>query len=240
MITNLKSSSLVIATACIFMASLSSCRKNADEVKEIITESEAAEIVEAAVSERTAGAALSTEEMARMAGSTLDQCNQPGDTSFAFSNDYAGASYAYQLGLDWLLSCSDLDVPQQLQFDMTGSGTFASVKWDGTQSSTGTLLLTGLDFQSAAYTLNGDYDYVGEITGDLRLVDPSLDCTIEINLVDLQLDKDTYDITTGSGSIVLTVSNGRGQTQTLNGQLVFNGDGTATVTINNLSYTFDL
>jgi hypothetical protein len=240
MITNLKSSSLVIATACILMASLSSCRKNADEVKEIITESEAAEIVEAAVSERTAGAALSTEEMARMAGSTLDQCNQPGDTSFAFSNDYAGASYTYQLGLDWLLSCSDLDVPQQLQFDMAGSGTFASVKWDGTQSSTGTLLLTGLDFQSAAYTLNGDYDYVGEITGDLRLVDPSLDCTIEINLVDLQLDKNTYNITTGSGSIVLTVSNGRGQTQTLNGQLVFNGDGTATVTINNLSYTFDL
>ena len=44
----------------------------------------------------------------------------------------------------------------------------------------------------------------------------------------------------GTGMVSIQATAGNGQTRTLTGTLVFNGDGTATVTVNGHTHTFPL
>jgi hypothetical protein len=233
----------VILPVILFVSALAffaSCRKSADDIAELISESEAAEIVETAVSDRTAGTTMPIEEAAKILESQLGNCNVPGDTSFQKSNSGTYATYNYTFGLGWLVTCNNLGIPQSASVDVSGNGSFSTARWSGRDSTDGILTFTGLSPQETAYLVNGSYTLVGDLTGDFRHVDPTFDCTTVITLTNLSISKSTYDITGGSGTVTVTATNGMGNTRTLNGTLTFNGDGTATVVVNGHSHTFPL
>lgn len=222
------------------LAFLGSCGKSAEEIAVLISESEAAEIVETAVSDRTAGLAMPTVDMAQILGSYLENCGVPGDTTLSKSNSNAFATYNYTFGLEWLLNCNGLGIPQNANVEVSGNGAFSTNRWSGSDQATGTLTFTGLSPQEAAYRVNGSYTLTGDLTGDLRRIDPTFDCTTILTLTDLGISKSTYDITGGTGTVVITGTNGQGNTRTLNGTLTFNGDGTVTVVINGHTHTFEV
>lgn len=87
---------------------------------------------------------------------------------------------------------------------------------------------------------NGSYSLEGDVTGSLRRVDPSLHCTTLISLTDLSIDKNSQSVTGGTGTVQMTVVSASGASKTLSGSLVFNGNQSATVTVNGYSYTFQL
>lgn len=60
----------------------SSCRKNAEDIAALLSDTEAAEIAEAAVAGRTAGAAMPAVDMSAILASVPQTCGVPGDTSF--------------------------------------------------------------------------------------------------------------------------------------------------------------
>lgn len=227
---------LLAATLLLFV----SCKKSGEEIVEFLSESEAAEIAEAAISSRSAGAAMPTVDAAQIIESQLYNCNVPGDTTFQKSNSNAYATYQYIFGLEWLLTCNNLGVPQSATVGISGNGTFATAHWEGTDTANGNLTFTGFNPQEPAFIANGSYTLAGDLTGDLRRVDPSFDCTTDITLVNLGISKTTYDITGGSGTIQITATNGQGTSRTLHGTLIFNGDGTVTVTVNGHTHTFPL
>lgn len=227
----------LLAAALMFFVS---CKKSGEEVAALLSESEAAEIAETAISDRSAGVAMPTIDATQIIESQLDNCNVPGDTSFQKSNSNAYATYNYTFGLEWLLTCNNLGVPQSASVEVNGNGSFSTTRWEGSDTATGNLTLTGLSPQEPAYLVNGTYTLTGDLTGDLRRVDPTFDCTTAITLTNLSISKTTYAITGGTGTVTVTATNGQGNTHTLNGTLIFNGDGTATVTVNGHTHTFTL
>lgn len=206
----------------------------------MLSNAEAAEIVENAVASRSAGAAMPAEEMAKMLESDLGDCGIPGDTSFQRSSTAGPVAYNYLFNLNWLINCNNVGIPQDAQVGVAGNGTFNTQRWSGNDVTTGSLHFAGLNPQATAYTVNGSYALDGGLTGNLRNLDPTLDVEITVDLTDLTIRKSDRFITGGTGTVVIVATNARGRTETVNGTLVFNGDGTATVMINGFSYSFPL
>ncbi|MBK7938034.1 MAG: hypothetical protein IPJ82_13495 [Lewinellaceae bacterium] len=229
---------LILALFALPFLLLTSCRKSAEEIAALISESEAAEIVENAVSDRTAGMTMPTVDVAQILSNSLNNCGIPGDTTLQKSNNGALGSYNYTFGLGWLITCTPLGVPQSASVDVSGNGTFSTTHWSGSDQTTGNLTFTGLSPQEPAYLVNGTYALEGDVTGDLRRVDPTFDCTTTITLTNLSISKTTYEITGGTGTVQVTGTNGQGNTRTLNGTLTFNGNGTVTVVVNGHTHTF--
>lgn len=230
---------LILPVFISIIAFSSSCRKDPQEIIELITESEAAEIIEDAVADRTSGLTAPTFDAADIVTAYLNACGQPGDTTFSKSKTTGVATYNYVFGMDWLISCTDLGVPQSADINIEGNGNYSSPHWSGVQTTQGGLVFTGLSPQETAYVVNGNYDLDGNLTGTLRKVNPSIDCVISMELTNLLLDKTSQKITGGAGTFTLTASTANGQSKTLIGGLVFNGNNTVTVTVNGYEHTFE-
>jgi hypothetical protein len=220
------------------LVSLTACRKDPEEIIELITNTEAAEIIEDAVANRTAGFTAPTIDAAALVNAYLNSCGVPGDTAINKVKTTGLATYDYSFGLDWLVTCSNLGVPQSANVGIAGNGNFTSPHWVGTEGTVGDLTFTGLSLQEAAYIVNGSYDLTGNLPGSLRKTSPSFDCIVALDLTNLTLDKSTYKISGGSGIATITATTANGQTKTITGTLVFNGNGSATVEVNGYSHTF--
>jgi hypothetical protein len=227
---------LVLLTATIGV--FSACNKNADEIIALISESEAADMIEVAVSDRVAGVTLPTVDMAQIVENYLQNCGQPGDTTLVKSNSAGNNAYNYSFDIDWLVNCTALGIPEDADIQIAGTGSFNTLRWSGTDNTTGALTLGGISPAASMYSLNGAYQLTGTLSGNLRRVDPILNAVIDLQLNDLNIDKTTYKITSGTGTATITVSNGQGSTQTLTGELQFNTNGTVTITVNGHSHTF--
>ena len=217
-----------------------SCGKNAEEALALLTETEAAEIVENSVSDRSAGATLPTVDVTQLIESALTNCGIPGDTTLQRSKTTGAVTYNYTFNLGWLVNCNNLNIPQSASVTVGGNGAFATARWTGADTASGSLTLTGLSPQATAYVLAGNYTLQGSATGNYRKVDPTLSCNTALTLTDLNIRKSDHKITGGTGTAVVTVSSANGQTQTVNGALLFNGDGTVTLTVNGHTHTFPI
>lgn len=228
---------LLVALAAAVL-SLVSCKKDPEEIQALISDAEAAEIVETAVAERSAGVTVSTEDMAEMLASL--GCGEPGDTTLQHSGSAGPASYTGTFDLGWLITCSNLGVPQSAAFSLDGTTSFTATRWSGSGSGSGDLTATGLNPAATDYIFDGEYSSSRNLTGNLRVVDPVISTTTELVLTDLTIRKSDKVITGGTATVVITATNARGGSRTVNGTLVFNGNGTATVTVNGYSHTFDI
>lgn len=233
----IKSFSLLILTS--LMLAVTSCKKDDAETDELITDAEAAEMVEATVSERSAGASMTFEESAQSYETAASICGSAYDTSFQVSYQFGQWTYNKQTTLAWNIVCVNF-VPQSANFSMDGNSSFTTPRWNGVMATDGSYTLSGLQPGAPNYTLAGSYHAEGQMSGNLRNRDPQLNSIIDLNLTNIGIDKDSYDITGGSGAVSITVTNGSGQSRTVNGSIVFHGNGTATVTVNGYAYTFDL
>ncbi len=220
------------------LATLTSCRKDPEEIAELLTNSEATEIIEDAVANRTAGLTAPTIDAAAIIDTYLSSCGVPGDTSINKVKTSGVATYDYTFNMDWLVTCSNLGVPQSANVGIQGNGDYTSPHWVGNEATIGNLSFTGLSPQEASYVANGSYELRGNLTGSLRKLSPSFNCVVALDLTNLILDKSTYKITGGSGVATVTASTANGQTKTLAGTLVFNGNGSATVEVNGYEHTF--
>ena len=218
--------------------SFAACRKSGEEIIALLNETEAAEILETSVSAKTAGFTAPTIDMAQIIDTYLNSCNVPGDTTLNKSKVAVGTSYNYTFNMDWLVTCSNLNVPQSAAVGIAGNGTFSSPHWNGSDVTTGELVFTGLSPQETAYIVNGSYELEGDLTGNLRNTDPTLSCSTELQITNMTISKTTYKITGGSGTAKVTGTSSSGQQQTLNGLLTFNADGTVKVTVNGHTHSF--
>jgi len=235
---NFRFNSALFAVLAFVALALVSCKKDPEDIQALISDAESAEIVETAVAERSAGVTVSTEDMAEMLASL--SCGQPGDTSLQHSGSVGPASYSGTFDLGWLVTCSNLGVPQSAAFSLDGATSFTATRWAGSGTGTGDLTATGLNPAATAYIFDGAYTSSRNLTGNLRVVDPTISTTTQITLTALTIRKSDKVITGGTGTVVITATNAQGSSRTLNGTLVFNGDGTATVTVNGYSHTFDI
>jgi len=235
---NFRFSSTALIAFAVAALALVSCKKDPEEIQALISDSEAAEIVETTVAERSAGATMPTVDMAELLASLA--CGEPGDTTFQHNGSAGPATYTGTFEIGWLITCSNLGVPQSAAFTLDGNTSFTATRWAGSGSGSGTLTATGLNPSANAYIFDGTYTGSRNLTGNLRTVDPTISTTTVLTLTALTIRKSDKVITGGTGTVQVTATNARGITRTVNGTLVFNGDGTATVTVNGYSHTFDI
>lgn len=227
---------ILIAGALSFTA----CRKDAEDIKALLSNSEAAEVLEIMITERTAGMTMPTIDMAAIAESVDYTCGVTGDTTYTLTKSVGATTYSRNFNLSWLVTCNNVNIPQSLDFDVNGSGTFSGLNWTGSTTATGEMAFTGLGVQATDYNASGSYQYTGTFTGDLRRTDPSVNCTANLTLTDLVINKSAQQITGGTGTATLTATSASGESVTFNATIIFNGNGSVTVEVNGHSHTFQV
>lgn len=207
-----------------------------------ITEEEAVVIVEASLAEESAGLEETTYEYAKTYEEETSLnvlCNQEISDSYNFSHNGAIVQASYDYYWSFTITCNGLNVPQSASFDSSGSGTYTTARLESDDTSKLSATVTGLQLTSALMTYNATYERIG--THQLRTNQNTRSITTDFNasIVDLVVSKSDYEVDSGTGTFTLTGATNQGNFS-YDGSLVFNGDNTATVTINGNQYTIDL
>lgn len=225
---------------------LSSCRKN-DTTTTTVTADDAADAITYAFESSSGGTA---DELADASQYTLNQgygktegantlsCGVPFDSTITLTYNSANTTASYTHNWHMLLSCNG-PVPTSLAFEGSYSGNFNGLRMQSANTGTRALTVTGLEPSAQVYTFNGSTSRTGSHTAKVRNQN-TFNVTIQSNLSNVTVSKSTYRITGGSGTVTATCNESNGTSKTFNGTIVFNGNSTATLTINGTNYTIQL
>ncbi|RMG79908.1 MAG: hypothetical protein D6714_15580 [Bacteroidetes bacterium] len=227
---------MIVAAAC--------QKPSGDLLKQLLTHEEAAQTVESLLSSANCGVMSQIENLAQTASQDYsvykEDCSYDNDTSFSCSNDAGLRDWDYTVNYAWKVTCNDLQIPETLDFTATSSGAFNGPRLTQSGSGQSALQLGNLSPipPTDNYTLNGTSDYSG--TQKVVPRDQSMTLTAHINLTDLAVSKTTYKVESGNGDFLLTAQSTTGFSETIEGTIVFLGNGQAEVTINGETFTISI
>lgn len=225
---------------------LSSCKKdNNDNSSTEVTVDDAADAVAGSVASETDGmsatVSTTTELAARVGVFTTTpsiNCGQEYTTSYAASASNSGYSYNYTGSTHYQLTCSD-SLPSSFTFGQTMDGVYETPRMSSDDDVTGNWTLSGLEPSVANTSFSGSYVRNGSQVSKVRN-QRSFTSTITITANNVTVNKSTYKITGGTASVSMNGTSSAGNTYTYEGSITFNGNDTATLTINGNTYTIDL
>ncbi|MFN7117669.1 MAG: hypothetical protein ACK4TA_12785 [Saprospiraceae bacterium] len=221
--------------------SLTACNQSENAATNLSNE-EVAIVLEGALSNGTQGISsevndliLLTQQYAQKSV-TNQYCGQSFDSTVVRNIDETRITASYTATWKWKVNCNNLRIPTSLDFNRTSNGTYATARISsddnaGSNWSIGNLL-TG-----TAYTLNGTYTREGSQTTTIRNQN-SFTSQVNISVNSLSVNKNTLRIDSGTATFTLSGSGTDGNNFSYQGNIVFNGNGSATVTIN--GETFDI
>jgi hypothetical protein len=165
------------------------------------------------------------------------ECNVPFDTTFTYtiSGDATGA---FTHNWNFLLNCQ-AGIPVSLNVNASHEGTFSGPNIEREVNGNRQRVWTGLQPFATEFVLNGSSTRYGTRTHNFGAGN-TFTWTLNRSVSDLTIDKDTHQILGGTATLEgdLIVSNGNNYE--FDATLVFNGDGTATLTINGNEYIIEL
>jgi len=231
-ISLLKSAFLLFAAGSLVV----SCSKDDDnDSQQGITEEEAAEVAQRSVDPASGGvvAQLNTSVTIAASASFLG----PANCGVQKTNNYSGSStqgatisYAYSYGWNWTLTCAGTQ-PQRFDFAYSGSAGYDGPRIATSGSTAATANITGLESSASQYVVNTSYEHNGNTTSKIGNKN-SFTSKVQISSANINIDKVTRKIQSGSAAVTITGSTTQGSSFNYNGTIVFNGNNTATVTLN--------
>lgn len=218
-----------------------------DETSEpVITDDEAAEEIAASLSTEVTVfasdvvvAADDAENGRALSSGKTAACNVP--YSATFTDAFAGTnvSYTYTIEYDYTLSCTNAGIPTTLSYGFSSNTTYSGPRLSSEGDSEGSLIVTGFELSATQYSMNGSFERAGSITQKARQLKTFVS-TSDFTLTNLTVDKTTTMIKGGTGTVALNGTSSTGETYAVDASIVFNGDGTATVTIQGSVYEVSL
>ncbi len=136
------------------------------------------------------------------------------------------------------LNCNVSSKPDNIINRLTFSGNYSGPNVTSSDSGTANVTIGDLEPDSTHFLVNGEYKRSGSFTSKIGNK-ASGSKSVDIVVTNLTLSKPARKITGGTATINISVTVPKG-TFTYTGNLVFNGDGSAVLTINGTSYTIDL
>lgn len=231
---------ITLAAATLLLAG---CKKDNTAT---LTADDASDAMSAALSSSTDGLSSQVSTAASYAvaqgtyktdGTETLQCGVAFDTAVAFSYNGAATTASYTGQWEYLLTCTGTE-----NLAMTGSytGNFDAPRISSTNSGQRQWRITGISGRTSdPYTLNGTLTRTGTHTSKVRnRYTYTVDMTVTVT--NLTVSKTTYEITGGTGTVVMTGSVSNGNGYTFNGDITFLGGGVATLTINGTTYNITL
>lgn len=240
----MKTTKLFLVACLLFIAA--ACNDD-DDSSSAMTSEEAADVVGSSLAVNSSGftavvnASIAGADAALEAsdGGRTAACGYTNEVTFSATN-LPGAiiTYSYDYSYNYILTCGN-DVPQSLAVNTTYDGQFDAPRLASQHAGTSDLTITALDETATSYIINGDYNRSGAFQSKIRNKNSSTS-TVDFSIDDLAVDKINQKILSGSASVTITGSvTGKGSF-TYTATVVFEGDGTAQVTINGTVYIVDL
>lgn len=222
-----------------FVVLFTSCDK-ADDIIAAISESDAVEIIEANLQANSGGLVNNIEDVAEQlvaAVASGELCDSLYTTTI--EEDFQGAQIqaSYTSELSYEMVCNAINIPQTATFSILTSAMYNSsriVSDDG-----GDFSGNAAGLQPSSLTMNFDGDYSRTGTQELNFREQrDVNSTLVINLSALQVSKQSFEIESGAGIVLLTGSTAN-ESFSFACDIVFNGGNTATLTINGTAYEID-
>jgi len=230
-------------TATLFAAFvlLSSCKK-ADEVVQAVSEEEAAEVIEYAVSSESGGMSEQVQtatDLISYCETLVGYCGMSYDSAISIVNP-TGATivYSYDFSWNWVLSCNNQYLPDKFAFSYELNGMYDSPGISSQGDGSSSLELSGLSAGNTYYSLKGSYIRNGtnqSKVGQKR----SFTSKATIDVSNVLVDKTTGKFMSGTAEISFRAETSDGRTLTYDGTITFTGGDTATLKLEN-EYTIQL
>jgi hypothetical protein len=134
--------------------------------------------------------------------------------------------------------CEEDSVPLNFDFICHSEGNYNNNRMSSSDYGDATWELTGLNENVNEFTANGTYARNGEQTfKDDGIVTES---NMDITVTNLKIDKATEEITEGSAELTVHGTADSGDSFDFEGQIVFKGNGRATLTVNGKTFNINL
>lgn len=159
-------------------------------------------------------------------------CNESVSISWSNSNQVGERSWSYQNNWTWELICDFQNVEGEYQVNGTGSLDFEGPNLIKQVNKTKDFSLGGFGPSPTAWVYNADHQRTANyqfLVGNQNTIDVTIDLLAE----DILIDKQTQLIVSGNYTIDITRTNSNGNVNSIGAVIVFNGNQTATVTLDN-------
>ena len=227
---NQKKNILKLAVLAFSISALSSCSKTQE-----FTQEDAVEIIEKSFEKDSYGVSEMISKFSEDLVNTYSSypCDQY-DTSYWYTYSSPLVNADYQINWDYTLICG-LGVPNAAELNASTSGSYSTNRLNSTDNSNASLNVTGLEISASSLHFNGSLSRNGNQTISINSKTRNLSSDINIELTNVSVNKSSYEIESGSGSVVITGNNGN-DSFSFSGEIVFHGDGNATLTMNGNTY----
>lgn len=208
---------------------------------EALTEEEAVAVVESTLARQSAGLDETTYAYSKSYEEDYAmnfQCNTliQEDYDYDYSGNFVQANYSYNW--DFELNCNAFSIPQSAEFNSNGNGNYTTPKLSSNDSSSLNSTVTGLQPTASELIFSGTYERIGTQEYSSNFINKTLASEFKATISSIAVNKANYQINSGMASFTLTGTS-NGTPFSFSGSITFNGNNTATVTINGNNYNVD-
>ncbi|MGZ3928503.1 MAG: hypothetical protein ACXVJG_16220, partial [Mucilaginibacter sp.] len=129
--------------------------------------------------------------------------------------------------------------PDNLANALTYTGSFNGPRLTSSNSGNSTFTIAGLTTAASNFVVNGEYKRAGQFQSKVGNK-ASGSSSVDIVVTNLTLSKPARKILSGTATIAITGTTSKSGDFSYTGTIVFNGDGSATLTINGTVYNINL
>lgn len=207
-----------------------------------VSNSEAADMVASSLSLNSNGVANVSADVA-LDATTYSNAHLPCGTVKADSisrQSLAGSAYTYSYNLkyNYTVMCTN-NVPDNLSGSLAYSGSFSGPNLSSANSGSAVFTVAGLSPTASSFVINGEYKRAGSFKSKVDTTHAG-NSNIDVVVSSLTVTKPGRVITGGTATISVTGDVPKKGNFTYAGTLVFNSDGTATLTLNGTVYKINL
>ncbi|EPR67062.1 hypothetical protein [Cyclobacterium qasimii] len=223
--------------------SLISCTKEEDmEIKNEVSEEEVIVVIESSLQKSTGGLNEMTNTFSKelTTNITLNElCGNLYENSYNYNYNETPILADYDIDWSYMMACNSFNVPQMVAFEANSVGSYSTSRINSNDISIIDIDISGLQPSASTLLFSGIFNREGTQSITTNLKTRSLTSTFNVDLVDVVIDKSNYIISSGSGTFILS-----GLSQNIpfsfNGTIVFNGNGSVTLTVNENDYEINI
>lgn len=223
----------LIAITLFLAMSATSCKKESSSSTDSVSEEEAAEAISQSVSTESSGMSQQSADAVIVANAELVflPCGIEIDSTVTGASlPGASITYTYNLSWSWILSCSELGIPQKINFNITGSSSYDAPRMSSNDNSTASFELTNLTPGTTEYDMIASYQRNGTQQSKVFNKNTFTSTTI-ITSTNLKVDKITQLITSGTAAVSISGASSSGRTFSYTGTIAFLGNKKGTLTM---------
>ncbi|WP_456437027.1 hypothetical protein [Psychroserpens sp.] len=222
-----------------------SCSTNDDNLitpeTEELSEDEAVELIESSLQKSTGGLndnAKSFSENLITDITINEDCSVIYNDTFVINYEESVIQASYTVDWSYEMTCNNFGVPESVVFSSSTDGNYSTQHIVSNDNSMSYFEITGLQPSAETMVLNGNYERIG--MQELTVINTrTVTSNLTVDLTNIVIAKNSSSITSGTATLTLAGTS-QNASFSFEGSLVFNGDETATLTINENTYVINI